>query len=61
MGQIKDLKCKCCRCYDSFDGCTAFDCNYDFELSIDKIKGVAEDYGISVADVAALLKLEEGI
>jgi hypothetical protein len=38
----------------------AFMCQYDFALSIEKIKQVAEDYGISVADVAALLKLEEG-
>lgn len=60
MSEIKDLKCKCCKCHDSFDGCTAFMCQYDFALSIEKIKQVAEDYGISVADVAALLKLEEG-
>lgn len=60
MSEIRDLKCQCCKCYDSFDGCTAFDCECDHAISIPRVKEVAKEYGMTVADVAALLKLEEG-
>lgn len=55
MPEIKDIKCKCCKCHDSFDGCTAFDCQYDFEISIQKVKETAQEYGMSVDTIMALL------
>lgn len=55
MNDIKNMKCYCCKCYDSFDGCTVWACKDDFEISIDKIKQVSEDYGMSIADIVALI------
>lgn len=54
----KNMKCYCCKCYDSFDGCTAWSCKDDFEISIDKIKQVSEDYGMSIADIVVLIGAE---
>ena len=45
MSDIKDLKCACCKCYDSFDGCTAWSCKSDFEINIKKTKETADNYG----------------
>jgi hypothetical protein len=42
MMDIKKLKCECCKCHDDFDGCTAFDCDIDFEISIAKVKETAK-------------------
>lgn len=56
MSDIKNMKCYCCKCYDSFDGCTAWDCKNDFEISIEKIKQVAEDYGLSIVDIIEFAK-----
>lgn len=58
MSEIRDLKCQCCKCYDSFDGCTAFDCQYDFEISMSRVKNVSEESGMSVGTIIALLELE---
>lgn len=58
MSDIKNLKCYCCKCYDSFNGCTAWDCKNDFEISIEKIKQVSEEYGISISDITALIDFE---
>ena len=58
MSDIKNLKCYCCRCYDSFDGCVAWNCADDFEISIEKIKEVSQDYGLSIADITALIDFE---
>ena len=55
MSDIKNMKCYCCKCYDPFDGYTAWSCKDDFEINIDKIKKVAEDYGLSIADITALI------
>ena len=44
MSDIKNLKCYCCKCYDSFDGCTAWSCKDDFEISIDKIKQATRNF-----------------
>lgn len=43
---------------DFFDGCTAWDCKNDFEISIEKIKQVSEEYGISISDITALIDFE---
>ena len=56
---IKELKCACCRCYDCFDGCTAWDCDIDFEVSIQRVKEAAKDYGMSVDMITALLVADE--
>ena len=58
MSDIKNLKCYCCKCYDSFYGCTAWSCKDDFEISIDKIKQVSEEYGVSISDITALIDFE---
>ena len=58
MSDIKDLKCACCKYHDSFDGCTAWSCKDDFEISIDKIKQVSEEYGMSISDITALIDFE---
>ena len=55
MSDIKNIKCYCCKCYDSFDGCTAWDCEHDFEIIIEKLKQVAKDYGLSIVDITALI------
>lgn len=44
--------------WDCIDGCTAWSCKDDFEISIDKIKQVAEDYGLSITDITALIDFE---
>ena len=56
---IKELKCACCRCYDCFDGCTAWDCDVDFEVSIQRVKDAAKAYGMSVDMITALLVADE--
>lgn len=38
MSDIKSLKCACCKYYDTFDGCAAWSCADDFEISIEKTK-----------------------
>jgi hypothetical protein len=59
MREIRDLKCQCCKCYDSFDGCQAFDCKYDFDISIAKVKEVSKESGMSVEAIVALIQAEE--
>ena len=58
MSDIKNMKCYCCKCYDSFDGCTAWDCENGFEIIIEKLKQVAENYGLDVHEVLALIDFE---
>ena len=58
MSDIKNLKCYCCKCSDSFYGCTAWSCKDDFEISIDKIKEVSNQDGISISDITALIDFE---
>lgn len=58
MSDIKNLKCYCCKRYDSFDGCTAWSCADDFEISIEKIKQVSQKNGLSITDITALIDLE---
>ena len=59
MIDTKNLKCYCCKYYDSFEGCAAWPCEDDFKISIEKIKQVAEDYGLNVADIIALINFEQ--
>jgi hypothetical protein len=59
VSDTRDLKCQCCKCYDSFDGCTAFDCQYDFEISITKVKDISRESGMSVEAIVALIQAEE--
>ena len=58
MSDIKDLKCTCCKYYDSFDGCTEWSCKSDFEINIKKTKETAEDYGLDISEVLALIDFE---
>ena len=58
MLEIRDLKCKCCKCYDSFDGCTAFDCEIDFQFSMEKAINIAREYGVSFDSIIAILGSE---
>lgn len=55
MDDIRDLKCRCCKCYDSFDGCTAFDCKYDFEISAQKLREASKECGISPGQIVAFI------
>ena len=55
MSDIRSLKCACCKYYDSFDGCTAWGC--DFEISIERIKQASQDYGMSISEISALIEL----
>jgi hypothetical protein len=59
MGEIRDLKCKCCKCWDSYEGCQAWDCDTDFAIVIEKVNKTAKEYGISVEAIMAMLALEE--
>lgn len=59
MSDIKNLKCYCCKYYDSFDGCAAWSCEDDFKISIEKIKQVSKDYGLSIRDTIALIDFEQ--
>jgi hypothetical protein len=59
VSETRDLKCQCCKCYDSFDGCTAFDCQYDFEIAITKVKAISRESGMSVEAIVALIQAEE--
>ena len=54
-------KCRFCKWYDCFDGCTNWFCNNKdgYEVCIDRVISKAKEEGISVADVVALMKLEE--
>lgn len=58
MSDIKDLKCACYKYYDSFDGCRAWSCASDFEISIEKTRETAENYGLGVFGVLALIDFE---
>ena len=59
MAYDKDLKCQCCRCWDSYEGCQGFDCDVDFKVSIEKVKHVSRESGMSVESIVALLQAEE--
>lgn len=59
MSDFRDLKCQCCRCHDDFDGCVAFDCRYDFEISLEKAKAISRESGMSVDTIIGLIKFEE--
>lgn len=52
---VKKLKCECCRCYDEFDGCMGFDCQYDFELSMSRVSEVAAHHHISNDTLVGLI------
>ena len=58
MSDIKDLKCACCKYYDSFDGCRAWSRASDFEINIEKTKEAADNYGLGVSEVLALIDFE---
>ena len=53
MDDISKMKCAVCKCHDNFDGCTAFDCQYDFEISAQKLREAAKDYGIPAGQIVA--------
>lgn len=53
MDDISKMKCAVCKCHDNFDGCTAFDCQYDFEISAQKLREAARDYGIPAGQIVA--------
>lgn len=53
MDDIAKMKCAVCKCHDSFDGCTAFDCQYDFEISAQKLREASRDYGIPAGQIVA--------
>lgn len=51
-------KCNFCKCYDEFEGCEWGCDNYKgFEPNNDKIIKKAKEKGISVADIVALITL----
>ena len=53
--ELKSMRCHCCLWYDSFDGCRSWECKPEY--SPFKIKEEAEDRGMTVADIVALLQL----
>ena len=60
MQDIRKIRCSCCKCYDSFDGCTAFDCSVDFEIHPMKLRETAKEYGMSPGQiVAAIIELQK--
>lgn len=54
-------KCRFCKYYDTYEGCTNYYCDFGncFIAAKEKIIAKAKEEGISVADVIALMKLEE--
>ena len=54
--EIRKLKCKCCKWYDNFESCEVIDCEDSFEISIPKIKEVANEEDISITDILNLIK-----
>lgn len=58
MAEIKDIKCKCYGCHDDAVGCTSSDCETDNAISMQKVKETAKANGVSVSDVATLLREE---
>lgn len=59
MDTIRDLKCKCCQCWDSYEGCQGFDCDVDYKLSIQRVKETAKECGIPIEAITAMLIAEE--
>ena len=59
MDTIRDLKCKCCQCWDSYEGCQGFDCDVDYKLSIQRVKETAKECGIPIEAMTAMLIAEE--
>ena len=59
MACDRDLKCQCCRCWDSCEGCQAFDCDVDFKISIEKVKNVSRESGMSVEAIVGLIQAED--
>lgn len=59
MDDIRNLKCKCCHCWDSYEGCQGFDCDVDYKLSIHRVKETAKEYGVSIEVITAMLVAEE--
>lgn len=52
-------KCRFCKWYDEYDGCEAICCDWDeYEPNTNKLIEKAKAKGISVADVVALIDLE---
>lgn len=55
-------KCRFCKKYDSFDGCTDYFCckptREYFEPSRDRIIEKAKEKGISISDVVTLINIE---
>lgn len=56
--ELESMRCRCCSNYDSFNGCRSWGCNPEY--SPFKIKEEAEDRGMTVADIVALLQLVDG-
>ena len=52
--EIRKLKCKCCKWYDNFDGCQGIDCEDSFEISLPKLKEVANEENMSITDLLNL-------
>lgn len=53
-------KCRFCKYYDTYEGCTSDYCDFDncFIVAKEKIIAKAKEERISVADVIALINLE---
>lgn len=53
-------KCRFCRSYDDYDGCTNWFCNYKdgYEPNKNRIIEKAKEENISVSDVIALIEME---
>ena len=54
--EIRKLKCKCCKWYDNFDGCEGIGCEDSFEISLPKLKEVANEEDMSITDLLNLIK-----
>ena len=54
--EIRKLKCKCCKWYDNFDGCQGIYCEDSFEISLQKLKEVANEEDMSITDLLNLIK-----
>lgn len=54
-------KCRFCRSYDEYEGCTNWFCSNkdDYEVSKSRIIEKAKEEGISVADAIALIEMDD--
>ena len=54
-------KCRFCKWYDNYEGCGSFTCcnNSNYKPSKQKIIEKSQDTGLSVADIIALIDMED--